>query len=226
MVGGMSLSVAAHVGLMALALNVERPAPAVEERPATAAMEVISWHTPPEPPPAPMPPAEIEAPRPEREAPREPAVATTHEPTAVPEDLGPAIAPVMPLAGVDPVPQADATQLHLASMPESVRRPQEVRADGGWPMILNPMELQRYLRNRYNPVLHRSGSRGLVEVAVAIDPRGEVRSSAIRKSSGDPRLDEIALTLLGQIAQFRPPHGGGPASLLTLLITVPFDSFW
>lgn len=220
----MGASLAVHAGLAATLIALDRPGPAADVRPEAAPMELVSWYTAPAPTPEVVPAATARAPAPDaalpreiEERPRDVAMEPRREP--VPERPA-----TLAVRGEERA-LVDLAALDLQTVPVEFERPTELTANG-WPLITNPDDLQHFLRARYNPVRLASHAAGYVQVALLIDPRGKVLSSMIRESSGDPSLDAIALTLLGQIAEFNPPRVEGPPRPVTILIIVPFNSLW
>jgi TonB family protein len=95
-----------------------------------------------------------------------------------------------------------------------------------WPEIVNPARMQRYLRSRYNTILSEDGVTGTVIVALWVDERGSVERAQVSESSGHPVLDDIALTLLGEVASFRPARDGVRPLAVQFTVAAPFATAW
>ena len=95
----------------------------------------------------------------------------------------------------------------------------------GWPQLRNPTVITRYLGGRFND-LHRTGSSGYVSVAMWINERGMVEWARVSESSGDTRLDDIALALFEEVAAFAPARSKGRGIPVQVTISVPFTLPW
>ena len=91
-----------------------------------------------------------------------------------------------------------------------------------WVLVRNPDEVMEFMR--------RSAAReGLTEedfmtvrVTLWIDRTGSVEWSEIMESSGDLRVDEIALELVNEVISFRPAREQGVAVARSAVFSIPF----
>ena len=91
-----------------------------------------------------------------------------------------------------------------------------------WVLVRNPDEVMEFMR--------RSATReGLAEedfmtvrVTLWIDRTGSVEWSEIMESSGDRRVDEIALELVNEVISFRPAREQGMAVARSAVFSIPF----
>jgi len=156
-----------------------RPAPPQPAKPEAPPPAAPAPQPPPDPAPvirerpAPRPPRQNTPPRVER-----PAPAVPETPRAAPPDAAaPATATAPPAAETAPAPSAG---------------PPAPAA----PVVVPPSSNAAYLNNPpplYPEMSRRMGETGRVIVSVLIGPDGRAREAHIDRSSGFPRLDEVAL---------------------------------
>jgi TonB family protein len=91
-----------------------------------------------------------------------------------------------------------------------------------WPLIRNPNRVIRFIRSGYDRVHRLEPADGLVTVAMWIDGNGSVEWAEIHESSGYADLDEIALEVLSEVAEFRPVRRQGVTETLALLVSIRF----
>lgn len=98
--------------------------------------------------------------------------------------------------------------------------------DVGWPQIRNPTVITRFLSGRFNELHRAFGVNGHVSVAMWIDERGSVEWARVSQSSGDLRLDDIALALFEDVVAFSPARSRGRGIPVQVTISVPFTLPW
>lgn len=91
-----------------------------------------------------------------------------------------------------------------------------------WVLVRNPDEVMEFMRRS-------AAQEGLVEedfmtvrVTLWIDRTGSVEWSEIMESSGDRRVDEIALELVNEVISFRPARQQGVAVARSAVFSIPF----
>lgn len=91
-----------------------------------------------------------------------------------------------------------------------------------WVLVRNPDEVMDFMRRS-------AAQEGLAEedfmtvrVTLWIDRRGSVEWSEIMESSGDRRVDEIALELVNEVISFRPAREQGVAVARSAVFSIPF----
>ncbi|MXW09536.1 MAG: TonB family protein [Gammaproteobacteria bacterium] len=91
-----------------------------------------------------------------------------------------------------------------------------------WVLVRNPDEVMEFMRRS-------AAQQGLAEedfmtvrVTLWIDRRGSVEWSEIMESSGDRRVDEIALELVNEVISFRPAREQGVAVARSAVFSIPF----
>lgn len=98
--------------------------------------------------------------------------------------------------------------------------------DVGWPQIRNPTVITRFLSGEFNELHQMFGVNGHVSVAMWIDERGSVEWARVSQSSGDLRLDDIALALFEDVVAFAPARSRGRGVPVQVTISVPFTLPW
>jgi TonB family protein len=97
------------------------------------------------------------------------------------------------------------------------------------PLIRNPSSLARFLKasNRIpRPAASIGGEWPLVTVAMWINAKGTVEWAEVQESSGEPRLDELALAAFNEVVLFRPAHSQlGPVPV-GVSFTILFNATW
>lgn len=99
-------------------------------------------------------------------------------------------------------------------------------AEVGWPAIRNPTVITRFLSGQFNDMHQTGGATGYVSVAMWIDERGSVEWARVSESSGDQRLDDIALVLFEEVVAFAPARSRGRGVPVQVTISVPFTLPW
>ena len=99
-------------------------------------------------------------------------------------------------------------------------------AEIGWPAIRNPTVITRFLSGQFNDLHHTRGATGSVSVAMWINERGSVEWARVSESSGDQRLDDIALVLFEEVVAFAPARSRGKGVPVQVTISVPFTLPW
>lgn len=98
--------------------------------------------------------------------------------------------------------------------------------DIGWPQIRNPTVINRFLRRQYNSIYQTYGANGHVAVAMWVNERGAVEWAKVSESSGDVRLDDIAVSLFEEVVAFSPARSRGRGVPVQVTILVPFVTPW
>lgn len=98
--------------------------------------------------------------------------------------------------------------------------------DVGWPHIRNPTVITRFLGGHFNDLHRAGGPSGYVSVAMWINERGNVEWARVSESSGDRRLDDIALALFEDVVAFSPARSKGRGVPVQVTISVPFTLPW
>jgi TonB family protein len=122
-----------------------------------------------------------------------------------------------------------APDLRTASAPALSLRshgPPPMQLAFSWPEILNPREMVRFLRSRYNP-LHTPQARDrFVSVAMWIDDKGNVEWSEVHESSGHSIMDQIALAVVNEVVRFSPASRDGVPVSVGVVLSIPFQLEW
>ncbi len=147
----------------------------------------------------------------------EPSVASGGEET--PADDALSIEGGASTASLESLPDPDELDLDRLSVLEPELSLTSLSA---WVLVRNPDEVMEYMR--------RSAAReGLAEedfmtvrVTLWIDRTGSVEWSEIMESSGDRRVDEIALELVNEVISFRPAREQGVAVARSAVFSIPF----
>ncbi|MDH3206506.1 MAG: energy transducer TonB [Gemmatimonadota bacterium] len=104
------------------------------------------------------------------------------------------------------LPEPDSLSLERLA---SVRPELAVMTTSAWVLIRNQMEVEAYLRRSYNDGLLDESVEGSVSVTLWIDHQGSVEFAEVSESSGRPDLDEFALALFNEVADFRAARERG-----------------
>ena len=152
---------------------------------------------------------------------------------AVAEAEGPADAQSEGTSGDDALSiGGSASTASLESLPDpdeldldrlSVLEPElSLTSLSAWVLVRNPDEVMEFMRRS-------AAQEGLAEedfmtvrVTLWIDRRGSVEWSEIMESSGDRRVDEIALELVNSVISFRPAREQGVAVARSAVFSIPF----
>jgi len=104
----------------------------------------------------------------------------------------------------------------------AVRPEMVVLAPSSWVLVRNPVEIEQFMLasrqdGRLDPAFE-----GWVQVVIWIDERGSVEFSEVSRSSGDPEVDELALTLFRDVVSFRPARDGGATVPVSVIFQLNF----
>lgn len=121
------------------------------------------------------------------------------------EDDPPDVEVEEPLADVA-LPEPDSLRLERLG---TVRPELALVTTSAWVLIRNQTEIESYLRRSYTEGRLDRSAEGSVSVTLWIDPDGLVEWSEITESSGDQELDEFALALFNDVADFRAARDRG-----------------
>jgi TonB family protein len=139
-----------------------------------------------------------------------------------PEEPGPGTVEEVvpePVEAVEPTIDTDVTTVELADLPAdesldlgrlSGLRPElAFMTASAWVLIRNQEEVEAYLRRTYREGRLDPAVRGTVSVTLWIDQRGAVEWAEVSQSSGRTDLDEVALALFNEVADFRAARDRG-----------------
>lgn len=122
-------------------------------------------------------------------------------------------------ASLESLPDPDALDLDRLSVLEPELSLTSLSA---WVLVRNPDEVMDFMRRS-------AAQEGLAEedfitvrVTLWIDRTGSVEWSEIMESSGDRRVDEIALELVNEVISFRPAREQGVAVARSAVFSIPF----
>lgn len=122
-------------------------------------------------------------------------------------------------ASLESLPEPDELDLDRLSVLEPELSLTSLSA---WVLVRNPDEVMEFMRRS-------AAQEGLVEedfmtvrVTLWIDRTGSVEWSEIMESSGDRRVDEIALELVNEVISFRPAREQGVAVARSAVFSIPF----
>jgi len=108
------------------------------------------------------------------------------------------------------LPEPDSLSLERLS---SVRPELAFMTTSAWVLIRNQMEVEAHLRRSYSDGRLDESVEGSVSVTLWIDNQGSVEWAEVSESSGRPDLDEFALALFNEVADFRAARDrGNPVS--------------
>ena len=148
-----------------------------------------------------------------------------------------------PESSVDPageeVPADEALLIEggaSAASPESLPDPDELDLDrlsvlepelsltslSAWVLVRNPDEVMEFMRRSAAREGLAADDFRTVRVTLWIDRTGSVEWSEIMESSGDWRVDEIALELVNEVISFRPAREQGVAVARSAVFSIPF----
>jgi TonB family protein len=147
------------------------------------------------------------------------AVPTTE--AAAPAEAGPGVVETPePVEDVEePALDLDVTTVELADLPASdsldlgrltgLRPELAFMTASAWVLIRNQEEVEAYLRRTYREGRLDPAVRGTVSVTLWIDQQGAVEWAEVSQSSGRTDLDEVALALFNEVADFRAARDRG-----------------
>lgn len=122
------------------------------------------------------------------------------------EEEDPDIAGAAALADLATLPEPDSLSLDRLS----ALRPQlAFMSASAWVLIRNQQEVETFLRRGYLEGGLDPSASGSVSVTLWIDQRGSVEWAEISHSSGHRELDEFALALFNEVADFRAAREQG-----------------
>jgi len=127
--------------------------------------------------------------------------------------------PLEPAEMDEPVIDTDVTTVELADLPASdsidlgrltgLRPELAFMTASAWVLIRNQEEVEAYLRRTYREGYLDPNVSGTVSVTLWIDQRGTVEWAEVSQSSGRTDLDEFALALFNEVADFRAARDRG-----------------
>jgi TonB family protein len=119
----------------------------------------------------------------------------------------------------EPTIDLDVTTVELADLPASdsldlgrlsgLRPELAFMTASAWVLIRNQEEVEAYLRRTYREGRLDPAVRGTVSVTLWIDQQGAVEWAEVSQSSGRTDLDEVALALFNEVADFRAARDRG-----------------
>jgi TonB family protein len=142
--------------------------------------------------------------------------------TSAPPDAGPGAVidePPEPVGVDEPTIDTDVTTIELADLPASdsldlgrlsgLRPELAFMTASAWVLIRNQEEVEAYLRRTYREGRLDPAVRGTVSITLWIDQQGTVEWAEVSESSGRTDLDEVALALFNEVADFRAARDRG-----------------
>lgn len=127
---------------------------------------------------------------------------------------------------------ASLTDLAITELQDSLRldRLSALRPDlafmtsSAWVLLRNPVEVANFMGRGYREGSLDPTIRGTVSITLWIDRGGSVEWAEVVESSGTPELDEYALELFNEVADFRPARERGVtiSRSVTLLVQFPW----
>ncbi len=204
-----------HALLLALLfLAPETPEPVTSPRPLTVSMIVpeVQEPEPPQPKPEPIsaPPTPVVKPLPP-------------PPVLVAERAQPAPEPVIEAPKPVPVPEPVPEVLPPPAPPVVAEAPKP--APPPPPPPHTPPRPADYLNNpkpTYPALSKRLGEQGIVRLNILVSPDGSVARLEIAKSSGYPRLDEVAMKTVQSSWKFEPARQAGKPVPAWVVVPIEF----
>lgn len=173
---------------------------------------MVDWIAPPQPTPAPPPPAARPAPAPRPQPVMvAPAVPQAPAPVWVAPAAEPQPAPPVPVA---PTPAPPAPAAVAPAPPAPPAAPRQVAASAIQYLVPPPLEVPLASR--------RLNEQGTVWVRVVVDVQGLPRQVLLHQSSGYGRLDEQALKAM-RAARFKPASEHGVAYEWTAVAPLQYE---
>ena len=202
---------AAHAALLALFwLTPDAPEPITPPRPLTVSLITPEVEAPePQPKPTPVPPKPVVKPLPP------PPVLVAERPQPTPQ---PVIEAPKPVPVPEPVPEVlppPAPPVVVAEAPKPAPPPPPP----------SPPRAADYLNNPkppYPALSKRLGEEGIVRLNILVNPDGSVARLEIAKSSGYPRLDEVALKTVQSSWKFEPARQAGKPIQAWVIVPIQF----
>lgn len=198
--------------LVGLLLTPDAPEPITPPRPLTVSLitpEVEEPEPQPKPDPTPVPPKPVVKPLPP------PPVLVTERPQPTPQPVIEAPKPV-------PVPEPVPEVLPPPAPPVVVA---EASKPAPPPPPPTPPRAADYLNNPkppYPALSKRLGEEGIVRLNILVNPDGSVARLEIAKSSGYPRLDEVALKTVQSSWKFEPARQAGKPIQAWVIVPIQF----
>ena len=165
-----------------------------------------------------------------------PMLPTMAVPTTVrePETPGPADDPPEPVEDDVREVETDVTTIELADLPASdsldlgrltgLRPELAFMTASAWVLIRNQEEVEAFLRRTYREGRLDPAVAGTVSVTLWIDQSGAVEWAEVSQSSGRIDLDEVALALFNEVADFRAARERG--STISRSVTFSLNFPW
>ena len=91
-----------------------------------------------------------------------------------------------------------------------------------WVLVRNPDEVMEFMRRSAAGAGLAEEDFRTVRITLWIDRTGSVEWSEVMESSGDRRVDEIALELVNEVILFRPAREQGVAVARSAVFSIPF----
>ena len=122
-------------------------------------------------------------------------------------------------ASLESLPDPDELDLDRLSVLEPEL---SLTALSAWVLVRNPDEVMEFMRR--SAALEGLAEEDFLTVRITlwIDRTGSVEWSEIMESSGDRRVDEIALELVNEVISFRPAREQGVAVARSAVFSIPF----
>ena len=119
------------------------------------------------------------------------------------------------------LPEPDSLRLERLS---GVSPELAVMATSAWVLIRNQTEIDAYMRRSYSEGRLDQSAEGSVSITLWIDRQGSVEWAEVTESSGDSQLDEFALALFNEVADFRAARERGEtvSRSVTFLVNFPW----
>lgn len=119
------------------------------------------------------------------------------------------------------LPEPDSLRLERLA---TVRPELALMTTSAWVLIRNQTEVEAYLRRSYDEGRLDESAEGSVSVTLWIDQQGSVEWAEITETSGRPELDEFALALFNEVADFRAARERGEtvSRSVTFSLTFPW----
>ena len=122
-------------------------------------------------------------------------------------------------ASLESLPDPDELDLDRLSVLEPEL---SLTALSAWVLVRNPDEVMEFMRSSAARAGLAEVDFRTVRVTLWIDRTGSVEWSEIMESSGDRRVDEIALELVNEVISFRPAREQGVAVARSAVFSIPF----
>lgn len=119
------------------------------------------------------------------------------------------------------LPEPDSLRLERLA---AVRPELALMTTSAWVLLRNQTEVEAYLRRSYTEGRLDRGAEGSVSVTLWIDREGSVEWAEVSESSGNSELDEFALAVFNEVADFRAARERGEyvSRSVTFLLHFPW----